>query len=457
MMIKTELYDYQSDAVEKLRHKTIGALYMEMGTGKTRTALELIKIRYDAGKVNAVLWLCPCSVKQNLKYDIIYHCDEKPDWLIIKGIESLSSSDNLYMKLLEFVKTYNVYLIIDESNLVKNPHAKRTERITELSNHCKYKMILNGTPVSNNEADMFAQWYILDWRVLGYKSYYSFAANHLEYREIRRGNMTIQTDQIVRVLDVDYLTEKIEPFSYQIKKSDCMTLPTKCYRTMSFDMTFEQEQAYVNAKDEYLLNVDEFRSETIYKFFTALQHVTSGRRVTSQATKRMTTEELFTRWYDNPRLCCLRDTIKDNIEDEQCIIFAKYKHEIAAIEEMLIELGYTYAEFTGNLTQKKRQESLKKFRDGAQFLIANKMCGAYGLNLQFCRNIIFYDNDFDFATRSQAEDRVHRIGQTREVRIYDIVANNTIDEFISDNLQSKHGIVESFKKYLDKLKKKVQA
>lgn len=171
----------------------------------------------------------------------------------------------------------------------------------------------------------------------------------------------------------------------------------------------------------------------------------------------MTTEELFTRWYDNPRLCCLRDTIKDNIEDEQCIIFAKYKHEIAAIEEMLIKFGYTYAEFTGNLTQKKRQESLKKFRDGTQFLIANKMCGAYGLNLQFCRNIIFYDNDFDFATRSQAEDRVHRIGQTREVRIYDIVANNTIDEFISNNLQSKHGIVESFKKYLDKLKKKVQA
>lgn len=81
------------------------------------------------------------------------------------------------------------------------------------------------------------------------------------------------------------------------------------------------------------------------------------------------------------------------------------------------------------------------------------MCGAYGLNLQFCRNVIFYDNDFDFATRSQAEDRVHRIGQTREVHIYNIVAADTIDGFISSNLDSKENLVAKFKKYLDEMKK----
>lgn len=453
MTIKTDLYDYQKAAVEKLRHKKIGALYMEMGTGKTRTALGLVKNRYDAGKVNAVLWLCPCSVKQNLKYDIIFHCGEKPDWLVIKGIESLASSDRLYLKLLDFVKAYDVYLIVDESNLVKNPFAKRTMRITELSNHCQYKLILNGTPVSKNEADMFAQWYILDWRVLGYKSYYSFAANHLVYREIKTASgQKVTTDQVVRVLDVDYLTERIQPFSYQIKKSDCMSLPEKHHKYRGFDMTDEQMKEYQRVKEEYLLNVSEFKPETIYKYFTALQHVTAGRRVTSPAHRRMTTEPMFD-WSENPRVRCLMYMIQGDIVDEQCIIFAKYKQEVEDIENMLDANGYTYAEFTGRLNQKKRQESLQKFRDGTQFLIANKMCGAYGLNLQFCRNIIFYDNDFDFATRSQAEDRVHRIGQTNDVYIYDILAAGTIDRFISDNLDGKESLVEEFKRYLKEQKK----
>lgn len=454
MTIKTELYDYQREAVEKLKHKKIGALYMEMGTGKTRTALELVKNRYDAGKVNAVLWLCPCSVKQNLNYDIIYHCGEKPDWLVIKGIESIASSDRLYLKLLNFVKSYDVYLIVDESNLVKNPFAKRTMRITEMSNHCLYKLILNGTPVSRNEADMFAQWYILDWRVLGYKSYYSFAANHLVYKEIKTASgRKVTTDQVVRVLDVDYLTERIQPFSYQIKKEDCMKLPEKHHENFYFKMDAAQIDAYWNVKHEYLLGVDELKPETIYKYFTALQHVTSGRNVTSYNDERMVTKNLFDNWSDNPRLCCLLSVIRDDINGEQCIIFAKYKQEVAEIEQMLDDNGFEYAEFTGRLNQKKRQESLQKFRDGTQFLIANKMCGAYGLNLQFCRNVIFYDNDFDFATRSQAEDRVHRIGQTRDVCIYDIVASDSIDEFVTGNLRDKKNLVEEFKRYLKEQKK----
>ena len=66
MKLLTDLYDYQREAVEKLSHVKVGALYMEMGTGKTRTALELIRRRLAAGKVSQVLWLCPYSVSRGL-------------------------------------------------------------------------------------------------------------------------------------------------------------------------------------------------------------------------------------------------------------------------------------------------------------------------------------------------------------------------------------------------------
>ena len=116
----------------------------------------------------------------------------------------------------------------------------------------------------------------------------------------------------------------------------------------------------------------------------------------------------------------------------------------------------SYCEFTGRVKLKDRQKSIDDFSCNKQVLLANKMCGAYGLNLQFCHNVIFYDNDFDFATRAQAEDRVHRLGQKDDVYIYDIVANNTIDEFILDNLLHKGNLVSSFKEYLRKEKERAK-
>lgn len=450
MLLKTRLYEYQSKAVDKLSKLKVGALYMEQGTGKTRTALEIIKNKMIKGKVEVVLWLCPCSVKNNLKEDIIKHTGQKPSEnnIIIKGIESLSSSDRLYLQLLELVKIYKVYLIVDESNLVKNKLAIRTERIIEISSFCKYKMILNGTPISKNEADLFAQWYILDWRILGYKSFYSFAANHLEYKTVKLpSGREITTDQIIRVLNVDYLTEKIAPYMYQIKKDEVLKeLKPKQYHMRYFFLDDLQEEEYYETKELFLFNVVDWRSETIFKLFSALQHITSGKKVLSAPEKRMRTEKMYT-WENNPRIQCLKRTLED-IGEDKCIIFAKYQDEINDIALLLQSENKSYIEFTGKISQKKRQENREKFKNHVQFMLANKQCGAYGLNLQFCHNIIFYSNDFDLATRLQAEDRVHRIGQDKIVNIYDICCKYTIDVFIANCLQNKTNLLDSFKKQI---------
>ena len=204
MILKTNLMYYQEVGVAKLLPLKIGALYMEMGTGKTRTALEIIVRRYEKEKLDKVVWLCPCSVQGNLKADLDKHSDGWQDIICISGIESLSSSVRIYSELLSTI-TRKTMLIIDESNLVKNHLAIRSRRIVALAEHCKYRMILNGTPISRNETDLFNQWYILDWRVLGYQSYYAFAANHVEYDDV--------THRIRRTLNTDYLVSKIAPYS----------------------------------------------------------------------------------------------------------------------------------------------------------------------------------------------------------------------------------------------------
>lgn len=464
----TKLYSHQVKAVEKLKKIKVGALYMEMGTGKTRTALELIKIRLEKGRINHVLWLCPCSVKESLKRDIIKHLNNFDDSIFtICGIETLSSSINVNTSLLELVKTKNCMLIVDESNMVKNHKAKRTKNIIRLGEDCKYKLILNGTPISRNEADLYSQWYILDWRILGYKSFWSFSANHIEYDE--------NTGRIRRCLNVKYLTEKIGPYSYQVKKDECLDLPPKTYETEYYYLTHEQIVHYDNVADELMFEVDEMEPHTIYRLFTYLQDVISGYKVniekeeqiekyrdindeiiTKKRTKikNITKNNFFNDDIDNPRIKKLLE-ITDKL-DIKAIIFCKYTSEIDSIVKIL-NLRYgddSAVSFNGELNNKKRQENLYKFENKSQFLVANKQCGAYGLNLQFCSYVIYYSNDWDLATRSQSEDRVHRIGQVNNVHYVDICAAYTLDERILKCLERKEKLVDSFKDELDKAKDK---
>lgn len=455
MKIKTDLYDYQQKAVDKLLKIKIGALYMEMGTGKTRTALEFAIRRLQKGRIDHVIWLCPFAIKESIKRNLLEHIDDI-SFTTIAGIESLSSSIKENVKLLRLVKSKRCFLIVDESNLVKNFFAKRTKAIIRLAEYCPYRMILNGTPISRDEADLFAQWYILDWRVLGYKSYWSFSANHLEFDENRPGRH-------VRVLNTEYLMRKIAPYSYQIRKEDCLELPPKTYGNAWFELTQEQKQHYWEVFDLMLGQLDELEPITIYRLLSSLQAVVSGNYLefefniqSAMPTKSSDITYKRRRFYNNfeddPRAQTLFYLIEKT--DEKVIIYARYRDEIDLITEHLNKNYGKAVKFYGEMSLKEREQSLVAFEKDAQFLVANKQTAGYGLNLQFCSYVIYYSNDWDLATRQQSEDRVHRIGQKENVHIIDIAASNTIDERILQNLSKKTDLVDDLKQELDRLKDK---
>lgn len=205
--------------------------------------------------------------------------------------------------------------------------------------------------------------------------------------------------------------------------------------------------------------------------FTGLQNVISGynvvvdeekyeyinyynEKIVKTKIKGMSKSNFFENEKDNPRIQKLLELVEKI--DGKILIFAKYTDEINNIVKYLNE---EYGEgttipFNGELNQKARNSNLDKFKNESRFLVANKNCGAYGLNLQFCNYIIYYSNDFDFGTRAQSEDRVHRIGQNKNVNIIDICAAWTLDERIIKCLEKKENLVDSFKSELEKNKDK---
>lgn len=426
---------------------------MEMGTGKSLTAIEIA--RRKATKVDKVIWYCPVSLKETVRREILKHTDcedvyvfddktrprtmPKVRWYVI-GIESMSSSNRVIAAANELT-TERTMVILDESSYIKGHDSLRTQRITLISERAKYRYILTGTPLSQGVIDLFSQMKFLSPKILGYSSFYSFQANHLEYSDKFPG-------MIVRAHNVPYLAAKIQPYVYQVTKKECLDLPAKTYESRYFTMTWEQRMYYNQAKDEILMDteVDEFDSITIFRLFTALQQITSG------FWRRQGERVEIPSW----RCDTLIETVEGIAPDEKVIIFAKFLYDIAEIRGAL-ERKYgqgCVAEFTGKHNVKAREAELQRFRNGARFFLATQSCGGHGLTLNESHYVIFYNNAFKYAERLQAEDRCHRIGQGNKVTYIDIICSGSIDERIDRVLSNKGSLVRDFKREVDKVKGK---
>lgn len=456
----TPLFAHQCAAVEKMLSTRIGALFMDMGTGKSLTAIELVA-RRQAG-IERVLWFCPVSLKETIRYEILKHTDCTPGdiylfsdrtddhslspafWHII-GIESMSASDRMVLAAHHLI-TEQSMVIVDESSYIKGYNALRTLRITKLADVARYRLILTGTPISQGVVDLYAQMRFLSPKILGYASFYSFAANHLEYDAARPG-------LIVRSHNIPYLTAKIAPYVYQVTKAECLDLPEKLYATRCFSMTGEQRAAYSQAKEEILAELDDESSDwltsvVIFRLFTALQQITCGfwnRRVGEQV------EHLE---FPHRRIATLLDTLARIPAQEKVIIWAKYRHDIAAIAAALCEQygdGAT-ALFHGGLNERRRTEQLTRFRGAARFLLATQSCGGHGLTLNEACYVVYYNNGFKYAERLQSEDRCHRIGQGRTVTYSDIQCVDSIDERIARALTTKGDAVKLFRQEVARVK-----
>lgn len=438
---RTSLYKHQVDACNKLYRFKVGGLFMEMGTGKTRTALELIFQKQK--NIDKIIYFCPVSLKftvqkeiikhTNLTKDDIYIFDQKTSIrkipknkaFYIIGIESVSHSKRMKLCAYSLI-TERTFIVLDESTYIKTHNATRTEFITTISEKAKYRIIMTGTPLTQGVIDLFAQMKFLSVKILGYRSFYSFAANHIEYSEKYPG-------MILSTHNTGLLASKINPFVYQVTKAECLDLPVKIYKKFYYCMTCEQRLKYEDIKFQMLMKIDEddFTSYLIFQLFTELQKCLSG---------------IFTA---HDRIKILLAIISGIPIEKKIIIWAKYIFDIESIKDAL---GNNYAEYTGKLSEKGKEEQIKLFKTEKRFFVATPSSGGHGLTLNEASFVIFYNNSFKYSERMQAEDRCHRIGQTEKVTYIDICCCNSLDEKILTALSNKESIVNAFKEKINAVK-----
>lgn len=466
----TTLMSHQADAVAKLLPLKVGALFMEMGTGKTRTAIEFAQRRQH--KLERIVWFCPVSVKYTiakevkkhttLADDMIYVFDDKTDsempdlskkQFVIVGIESMSSS----IRMLSAVQTLindKTMVVLDESTYIKNARAKRSRRISVMSRVARYRMILTGTAMTQGAVDLYSQMNFLSPKILDYVSFYEFAERHLVYDYVKMADgRKVKTNRIVCEHETELLAEKIAPYSYQVKKSECLDLPEKVYTCFGFSLTDEQRKAYDYAKELFVERMLEQSAEyypsaiPIFLLFHDLQSISCG------FWKRH--GEIIE--FPHKRIETLLDAVASIEPMEKVVIWAKYHY---CIEQIVSALQDEYGadsvyQYHGKMTEKQRNQSLVNWEKHGRFMVATQSAGGHGLNeLVSAHHVIFYANSFKYSERLQAEDRTHRIGQNKSCWYADIYAYNSIDDKIDKNLSTKGMTLKIFMEKMEELRKK---
>ena len=130
------------------------------------------------------------------------------------------------------------------------------------------------------------------------------------------------------------------------------------------------------------------------------------------------------------------------IENHRCLIFCQMTKMIDILEEYMLKRKFTYFRLDGSTESKDRRDMVTEFQRNGDifcFLLSTRAAGL-GINLTAADTVIFYDNDWNPTNDSQATDRAHRIGQTKEVNVYRLVTQNTIEERILERAKQKQNV-----------------
>lgn len=400
----------QEKAFEKFSRLKCGALFMSMGTGKTKVALELAEYKYNQGKVDLILYIAPASVIRTGNIE-----NERKKWtpdlpITCATCEGFGASDRIYLEVLEQVKNHKTFCICDESLFIKNIKAKRTKRIIDIGNCSEYRLILNGTPITKNIIDIWSQMEFLSPKILN-MSFREYKDTFCEYYVKAKSKRN--KNRIRRQMNIPYLISLIEPYIYQAELDIeySKVFYTETYSVNKDDYETYKEEIFNQYYDGEDLNFEAF-SQKLQSYYTSqAEHLEAIQRVV--------------------------DKINDKV-----IVFVKY---IANIQDG--------AECITRKT-KKRKEIIERFQNNEfKVLYISYGCGSFSLNLQFCKNIIFADMDWDYAKRIQAEGRIYRMDIEDNVHYYDVICGNSgLEEMILKCLHKKTNLLSEVKSEIEKIK-----
>ena len=441
-----ELRPYQKHGYDWLHflreYKFGGILADDMGLGKTVQVLtylqSLNEIRAERSR-SAALLVVPKSLITNwqresekftpsLRFLEYIGNFRNKDVSIFNDYDVVITTYGTMLRDIEILHKYKFHhVILDESQAIKNPLAKSAKAARLLN--AEHRIVMTGTPVENNTFELWSQFAFLNPGLLGSMDYFkSQFANPIESAGDEK--------------TADLLRKLVYPFILRrTKEQVALELPPRTERIVYTDMDSAQKKLYTQTREKYraeLLGLIESEGMNNARF-KVLEGLLRLRQIAIHPA-------LVDKKYkgEAPKFEILLETLETlQAENHKALIFSQFVETLKLVKKELDARKIKYIYLDGQ-TQ-KRQAKVDEFQNDPNipFFLISLKAGGVGLNLTAADYVIHLDPWWNPAVEMQASDRVHRIGQTRPVFIYKIIARGTVEEKILELQEKKRVLVKN--------------
>jgi SNF2 family DNA or RNA helicase len=441
---KFHAFQYQTEAVEAIRDLDYGAIFHEQGLGKTKIALDIVLYWLEKRLVDTALLVLKKSLVDNWRREIKAHTYlsplvlgterrqnfyvvNSPTRLILTHYEAVRAEKK---RLTLFLKSRSVGVILDESTKIKNPKSELARAFFELSPLFVRRVIMTGTPVANRPYDIWAQIFFLDHgRSLG-TDFDSFRrALDLDSAVAHGGNARGRFENAM--LQVN---QRIFKFSVrESKASSYIELPEKIVKVIETDWEPRQHDLYLQMRDDLKAVVirdgipSEDRADDILKRLLRLVQIAANPALIDESYAA-----------EPGKFPYLIDLVEDILRrGEKCIVWTTFTESADWLSSQLRAYGTRCVH--GKHSIDDRNASVRVFLDDpdVRVLVATPGAAKEGLTLTVANHVIFYDRSFSLDDYLQAQDRIHRVSQTRTCYVYNLIMRDSIDEWIDILLHAK--------------------
>ncbi|HAW49384.1 TPA: helicase SNF2 [bacterium] len=435
-------YYYQIEAVRKVLKHFRGRVLLcdEVGLGKTIEAGMLIKEYLIRGMIKNVLIITPASLvsqwkeEMEVKFGLIFSTTDDPDFtddpvefwkqrFIIASINTAKSSKNMPIIIEEF---YDL-VVVDEAHHLKNRGTLSWKLINQIKK--RFIFLLTATPIQNNLIELFNLITLL--KPGQFKTEHQFKKEYL-----KKGSLKVSADK-----------EKLRRLLREVmirntRSAIDLKLPKRFATTMRLEPTGLEKTAYTEI--EQYLRRNRFNKHMLSLLLREAGSSPYALRETLLKIEEKDVVEDIVRAIDGlteiSKMKALLEILLKN-PNEKKIVFTQFIKTLDYITDVLTRHEIPHLVFRGSMSLYEKEVAIRGFRDEVPILVSTES-GGEGRNIQFCNTIINFDLPWNPMKIEQRIGRLHRIGQTRDVFIFNLSIKETIEDYIIEILDSKINMFE---------------